>query len=211
MKVAIYARVSTKEQTTDNQLEQLRHLCRQRGHAQVKEYIDTVSGAKDEKKRPAFAQMMQDARKRKFQLLLFWSLDRFSREGVIKSLMYLEELSQAGVEYYSMQESYLNTLGPFSHVVVSLVATFAKMERDRLIERVKAGLERAAKAGRKGGRPKAQAQTVNQIRNLKAAGLSDRQIGQQLAISHRTVAKYLHDQPGAIGADVQPAVQHPTT
>ena len=96
---------------------------------------------------------MAAAGRREFDLALFWSLDRFSREGVLESLQYLQRLTADGVGWRSYTEQYLDSCGIFKDAVLSILATIAKQERVRLSERTVAGLERARKAGRIGGRP----------------------------------------------------------
>src|SRR5947208_12125755 len=98
--------------------------------------------------------MFEDASRRKFDVLLFWSLDRFSREGVLETLQHLQRLTSYGVGWKSFTEQYLDSCGVFRDAVLSILATIAKQERIRLSERTVAGLERARKAGRIGGRPR---------------------------------------------------------
>jgi DNA invertase Pin-like site-specific DNA recombinase len=152
MRVAIYSRVSTSDQDTSNQLVQLREHCIRQGHEVVHEYTDISSGGKSDRKQ--LKQMLEHARQRKFDILLFWSLDRLSREGVLETLKYLEQLTDYGVGYRSYTEQYLDSLGPFRDAVLAILACIAKQERIRLSERTLAGLARAKAQGRVGGRPK---------------------------------------------------------
>src|SRR3954468_20218740 len=140
-RVAAYVRVSTAEQTADNQRPAIEALCRDRGHTIVRWYEETISGAA--KRRPVFEQMLADARARKFDVLVVWSVDRFSRGGAGSCFAALGQIDAAGVEFISVQEGYLDTSGPFRDVLLAFAATVARMERDRLIERTKAGLARA--------------------------------------------------------------------
>jgi len=140
--VAIYARVSTRDkQETLNQLAQLRELCRQEGWNVFHEYIDHETGSVPT--RDSFQKMLLHASQRKFHVLLFWSLDRLTREGTSATLQYLERLTSYHVGYRSFTEPYLDSCGTFKDVVISLLATMAKQERIRISERVKAGLEMA--------------------------------------------------------------------
>jgi len=191
MKTAIYARISTKDkgQDIDNQLLQLKEYCRQMGYQITGEYVDNDSGGNPNRK--AFREVFQDAGRRKFDLLLFWSLDRFSREGVTKTLDYLQLLESYGVAFKSYSEQYLDASGIFKDVIISLLATLAKQEKIRISERVKAGLHRASLKGRKGGRAKINMESQNKIKELKKEGLSNRKIGKALEISHSTVGLYL--------------------
>src|SRR5215469_14285147 len=111
--VALYARVSTKDgrQDTENQLIALREYCAKQGWNVVREYVDHDSGGHS--RRPHFQQMFADARARKFDLVLFWSLDRLSREGVSATLNHLERLTDTGVNWRSFTEQYLDSTGLF--------------------------------------------------------------------------------------------------
>ncbi|MGA3012448.1 MAG: recombinase family protein [Bacteroidales bacterium] len=191
MKVAIYARVSTKTkgQDVENQLMVLRDYCIKMGHTVYQVYTDQESGSKSD--RPAFNQLFSDAAKRRFDLLLFWSLDRFSREGTRKTIFLLQQLDDYGVLYKSYSEQYLDSSGIFKDVIISILATLAKQEQIRLSERVRAGLEKAKSKGRIGGRPHISQDTISQIGILGQRGLSLRSIGKRLNVNHRTVAKYL--------------------
>src|SRR5215471_3676395 len=100
--------------------------------------------------------MFQDASQRKFDVLLFWSLDRLSREGVLETLQHLQRLTSYGVAWRSFTEQYLDSTGIFREAVIGILAAIAKQERVRLSERTIAGLQRARAQGRVGGRPKAE-------------------------------------------------------
>ena len=152
MKVAIYARVSTRDkQETLNQLAQLRKFCHQQGWLVITEYIDHETGSVPA--RANFQKMLLEASQRKFSVLLFWALDRLTREGTLATLQYLERLTSYQVGYKSFTEPYLDSCGTFKDVVISLLATMAKQERLRMGERVRAGIERARKQGQKNMNP----------------------------------------------------------
>ena len=190
LRVALYARISTKDgrQDTQNQLQQLREFCQRQDWPIVREYTDRASGKRGD--RVEFQAMFDAASRREFDCVLFWSLDRFSREGVLETLQYLQRLTQHGVAYRSFTESYIDSLGPFRDVVISLLAALARQERIRLSERVAAGLARARKEGRIGGRPKVIVST-SKMQRLAGQGLSAVQIGAQLGCSRMTVARRL--------------------
>ena len=190
LRVALYARVSTQNgrQDTQNQLQQLREFCGKQGWMVACEYVDHASGKRGD--RPKFQQMFDAASRREFDCLLFWSLDRFSREGVLETLQHLQRLTQYGVAYRSFTESYIDSLGPFRDVVISLLAALARQERIRLSERVLAGLARAKREGRVGGRPKVVVST-RKIQKLAGEGLSAVHIGALLGCSRMTVARRL--------------------
>jgi DNA invertase Pin-like site-specific DNA recombinase len=152
-RIAIYTRVSTGKQDTENQAEQLRDFASRQGWQVVGEFTDVVSGTKSEKNRPQFARMMEAAYRREFDLVLFWALDRFSREGVLPTLKHLERLNSYGVDWRSYSEQYLDSTGIFKDAVISILATIGKQENIRRSERIHAGLRRARRAGKKLGRP----------------------------------------------------------
>src|SRR6267143_4701990 len=129
MKIALYARVSTKDkgQDTENQLVQLREFAAKQGWTISREYVDRETGSKSD--RAEFQRMFEDASKRKFDLLLFWALDRLSREGVLQTLQHLNRLDSYGVCYKSYTEQFFDSCGAFKDVVLAIMATLAKQER----------------------------------------------------------------------------------
>jgi DNA invertase Pin-like site-specific DNA recombinase len=193
MRTAIYARVSTKDkgQDTDNQALQLRKFAESQGWTITAEYVDRVSGKRSD--RDQFQAMFTAASRRQFDILLFWSLDRFSREGTLQTLKHLERLTAYGVDYRSFTEQYLDSTGIFKDAVISILATVAKQERIRLSERTIAGLERAKAQGRVGGRPRTEdnLKLVKTIRQLRTQDRSIRQIAAELSLSSNTVMKVL--------------------
>src|SRR6516165_7939016 len=185
-RIVLYARVSTKDkgQDTKNQLAQLRDFCAKQDWTITVEYVDHASAKTGD--RPQFKAMMAAAARREFDLVLFWSLDRFSREGVLETLQYLRTLTSYGVGWKSFTEQYLDSCGIFRDAVLSILATIAKQERVRLSERTVAGLERARRQGRIGGR---RPLVVNRSKvfELDADGLTCREIGDELGISPASV------------------------
>src|SRR5260370_6327642 len=126
MKVAIYSRVSTLKQDTENQLVQLREFAAKQGWEIVAEYTDYESGAKAE--RAEFQRMFEDASRRKFDLVLFWALDRLSREGVLETLQHLNRLTGCGVGYKSFTEQYLDICGIFKDAVIAIPPVIPKQD-----------------------------------------------------------------------------------
>ena len=196
MKVALYSRVSTKTKGQDNinQTSVLTEYCQKMNFDIYKVYEDQESGGTTN--RPAFQQMYADAAKRKFDMILFWSLDRFSREGARKTIFLLQQLDDYGVAYKSYSEQYIDSSGIFRDVIISLLAVLAKQERLRLSERVLAGLAVARKKGRIGGKPRIPNEKMEMIEQLKDSGLSLRKIAKQVDVSHRTVWLYLNTESG---------------
>ena len=186
MRCGVYARVSTSKQETDNQLDQLRQLARALGWPVVVEYVDEVTGKHSD--RTQFQRMFLDASQRRFDVLLFWSLDRLSREGALETLQHLNRLTGYGVQWRSLTEQYLDSTGMFRDAVISILAVVAKQERVRLSERTKAGLERARKQGKVLGRPRADVD-ASEIRELRARGLSWGAIGRQTGLARATCQK----------------------
>jgi DNA invertase Pin-like site-specific DNA recombinase len=184
MKIAIYARVSTDKQDTENQLAQLRQFAPTQGWQVVQEYIDIESGSKSD--RPEFQRMFRDASKRKFDLVLFWALDRLSREGVLATLQHLNRLESYGVGFRSFTEPYFDSCGVFKDAVIAIMATLAKQERVKRSERTKAGLAIARARGKTLGRPKTLRVTTNDVSRLRASGKSYRQVARELGISVRS-------------------------
>ncbi len=159
MKVGIYVRVSTSKQEANNQLIQLREYCNKSNYTIFNEYIDVISGK--ETSRPQYDLMFSDAHKKLFDLVLFWDLSRFSRSGTLFTLQKLKELENLGIEWESYQEPYFKSIGDFKDVVLSIISTLAKIEREKISERTKAGLyvnvklkDKVGKRGRDKGRRK---------------------------------------------------------
>ena len=189
-RVALYARVSTKDkrQDTESQLVQLRQFCDTQGWTVAHEYVDRATGKHSD--REQFQKVFADASQRKFDSVLFWSLDRFSREGVRETLNHLEVLSSYGVGYRSFTEQYLDSCGMFKDAVLAILAVIAKQERVRLSERTLAGLQRARKAGRIGGRPKVVCDR-GKVERMAKAGKSLAEIADEVGVSKSTVHRLL--------------------
>lgn len=141
MRAAIYARVSTEEQNAAQQVEELRQFCQCEGHQVIQIFVDYESGSHAD--RDEFQLMFAAAAQHKFDVLIFWALDRFSREGVLATFQHLALLSTYKVEWISYKEPFFAQLGDFKDVFVALFATMAKQERRRISERTKVGMARA--------------------------------------------------------------------
>ena len=185
MRCAIYSRVSTRDkgQDVENQVFQLRQFAATQGWEVYREYVDQKSGGTSD--RDEFQALFQDASQRKFDVVLFWSLDRFSREGAVETLGHLTRLSNYRVAYRSLTEQSLDSTGLWKDAILAILATIAKQERIRLSERVKAGLERARRSGKKLGGPRCVVD-VGEVRALRAAGKSWDTIGALTGTSART-------------------------
>ena len=195
MDIAIYSRISTERQDNQNQLAQLRAFAKTQGWRIKHEYIDTASGKSGD--REQFKALFSAASRHEIDLVLFWALDRFSREGVYQTLTHLQRLTGYGVGYRSFSEQYLDSCGMFRDAVISILAVIAKQERVRLSERTLAGLAIARSRGRVGGRPRVTCDE-QRLLTLRASGKSLAGIAQELKLSKTTVARLL--------AEAQPSV-----
>jgi DNA invertase Pin-like site-specific DNA recombinase len=148
IRCAIYARVSTDDKGQDplNQLLQLREFAAQQGWNIVFEFTDELSARNGN--RPGFQAMWKAAEAHRFDVLLFWSLDRLTREGTLATLQYLRRLSDLGIKFKSYTEQYIDSLGIFSDAIIGILAAVAQQERIRLSDRTKAGLARKRAEGK---------------------------------------------------------------
>src|SRR5262249_52033545 len=166
-----------KGQEIQNQLRQLREFAAQSGWSIAAEYIDHESGKISD--REQFQEMFEAASKRQFDVLLFWSLDRLSREGLLPTLQHLQRLTAYGVRYRSLAEQYFDSCGIFRDAVIAIIATVANQERIRIGERVRAGLATARNKGKRLGRPRVFVSRVR-IESLRQEGKSWREIAEKL-------------------------------
>lgn len=148
MKVALYARVSTGKQEAENQLVQMRRYCEKQGWIIYKDFVDVISGKED--KRQAWDALFKEAHMGLFDKVVFWDFSRFSRSGTLYTLQKLKELENLRIEWHSYTEPYVSTAGQFKDVVIAVIASVAKAEREKISERTKAGLSRAVGVGKRG-------------------------------------------------------------
>ena len=188
-KCAIYVRISTEKQESENQLIALREFAAKSNFTIFNEYIDTISGK--EKSRPAFDQLFQDAHKKLFDAVLFWDLSRFSRAGIVHTLQKLQELQKLKIGFISYQEPYISTMGEFGEILIAIMAKFAEIERKQISERTKAGIERARKEGKVIGRPpispyqrKKAIKLYKKLRSIKA-------VSKEMNLGYGTVHKVI--------------------
>jgi DNA invertase Pin-like site-specific DNA recombinase len=193
MRVAIYARVSTldKGQDPENQLRELRAWCANSGHTIIREYVERESGRKGADKRKQFAALFEDASKRKFDCVLFWALDRFSREGMAQTIAHLQRLTTYGVIFHSYTEPHLATDNELvRNILLALLSSLAKVEAQKISERTKAGMARAKAKGIKVGRPRLGIKLRQKIAQRSAKGETPYSIAKALGVDRHTVAKY---------------------
>jgi len=193
MRVAIYARVSTDDngQDPENQLRELRAWCSNSGHTITREYAEHETGGKGTDKRKQFAVLFEDAAKRKFDCVLFWALDRFSREGMTQTIVHLEKLTSYGVTFHSYTEPHLATDNELvRNILLALLSSLAKVEAQKISDRTKAGMARAKAKGVKIGRPKLGIELRQKIAQRAAKGKTPYAIAKDLGIDRHTAAKY---------------------
>lgn len=209
MRAVIYTRVSTADQTNENQLLQLRQLAEQRGYAVVDELSETISGAK--KRRPQLDRLMRGAHEGKYQVVLVWAMDRLGR-SMHSTIQRILELDARGVRVVSLREPWLELGGPTRDLLISIFAWVAEQERRSIIERTNAGLQRAKREGRKLGRPKVTVD-VDAALKLQAQGAALRAIAYKLGCGvgtvHRALAAEGRSRKGVRRAKV--AIALPTT
>ena len=188
--IALYARVSTRDKGQDNevQLAQLREFCQRHNWNIVHEYLDRASGKHGDRKE--FRAMFAAASRREFDAVVTWALDRLSREGVAQTFEHIKTLLAYGVQYISYTEAHFRTTGPAGELMIAIAAWIAQQERIRLSERTKAGLERARRAGRIGGRPSLVVDR-KRIAQLDEEGLTMREIAEEMGISAASVCRIL--------------------
>jgi len=184
-RVALYARVSTLlGQSPEMQLVELREYAARRGWHVIGEYVDRASGIKES--RPALNRLMTDARRRKFDMIAVWKIDRFGRS--LKHLVNaLAELEAVGVAFVSLRDN-LDLSTPAGRLMFQIIAAMAEFERALIQERVRAGLRNARQRGKRLGRPRVVVD-VAQIRSLRAVGASWRTISRQLGVGVGTLYK----------------------
>ncbi len=190
-KVAIYVRVSTKDQSVDMQLNDLERYTKERGFKIFKTYKDNgFSGSQES--RPALSELMNDAKKRKFDIVLVWRFDRFARST--KHLVNaLYEFRNLGIDFISYQEN-IDTSSPLGEAIFTIISAMATLERDIIAERVRGGLRKAKANGKRLGRPKSEVDT-DKIVEYRRQNKSIRQIANELNLSkgavQRTLKTYL--------------------
>jgi DNA invertase Pin-like site-specific DNA recombinase len=183
-------RVSTLDQHPETQLHDLRQMASQRGYEIVHEYTDRISGAKA--RRPGLDQMMTDGRRGRFDVVLVWASDRIAR-SVKHFLDCLDELNRLGIEYVSFREN-IDTGGPLGRAIVVIISAIAELERNLIIERVRAGMRRARLEGQHIGRNPLELDHAG-IQRDRRQGQSIRQIARGHRISTATVQRVLRKQP----------------
>jgi DNA invertase Pin-like site-specific DNA recombinase len=192
-RAAVYTRVSSLDQNPGTQSLDLRQMAAQRGYEIVQEYTDRISGAKA--KRPGLGQMMADARRGRFDVVLVWASDRIAR-SVKHFLEVLDELNRLNIEFISFREQ-IDTAGPLGRAIVVIIGAIAELERNLIVERVRAGMRRARLEGTHIGRNPL---TLDHeaIHRERCQGQSLRQIAKGHRISTATVQRVLRKRPAQV-------------
>jgi len=194
-RAALYARVSTADQTTANQLLDLRQMVEQRGYQVVEEYVDHgISGAKA--RRPALDRMMKDARRGCFGVVVVWAFDRLAR-SVRHFLEVLDELHHLNIEFVSYREN-IDTGGPLGRAIIVILGAIAELERNLIIERVRAGMRRAKMEGRRIGRAPLDVDRQSVLRD-RDRGLSLTEMAKAHRISRASVSRIIKEAAKAPG------------
>jgi DNA invertase Pin-like site-specific DNA recombinase len=187
-RAAIYGRVSTDWQTTENQTVALKEVAERRSWEVVEVYIDhAISGAKGRDKRPGFDQMLKDANRRKFDVVMTWSIDRLGR-SLRNLLETIEHLEATGVDLYFDQQN-IDTTTPAGKLLFQVTGAFAEFERSMIQQRVNAGLVRAGAQGKRLGRPKIDAKTGWAICQALATGQGILKTAAQFGVGSGTVQR----------------------
>lgn len=184
MITAIYARVSTDDKGQDP----LNQVLAMPEHALS--FVDYASGKNGD--REQFKAMLESAERHEFDQLIFWSFDRLTREGALETLQYLKRLDTLGVAWKSLTEPYLDSCGPFKDVMIAMIATAAKMERERMSARVKAGMARIKVSGTKTGKPigRPALDLGSRCEQLRSTGLTMKEIARELKVSPAYVCNH---------------------
>jgi DNA invertase Pin-like site-specific DNA recombinase len=193
-RAALYLRISTADgqQTEENQRRELRKFLQREGYDLAGEYVDHESGRKGRREREGFDQMFEAAENREFDVLVFWSLDRFSREGIRKTISYLQQLEALGVGFRSYTEPYLNTENELvSHILLAVMSYFAEYEAKKISRRTKAGLERAREEGKQIGRPSKFGEYKDELEEMLEQDLSKAEMKRRTGLAYNTVKKYV--------------------
>jgi DNA invertase Pin-like site-specific DNA recombinase len=198
LRAALYARVSTDKQSTENQLRELRQTAERLGWTVVGEFVDfAISGAKGRKDRPQLDAMLKGVARKDFDVVASWSVDRLGR-SLTDLVSMLQELHSTGVDLYLHQQG-INTITPAGKALFGMMGVFAEFERGMIQERVRSGMARAKAKGTKSGnaigRPAVSSAVEDQIRLLRADGLGMVKIARQVGCGVSVVQRVLAQPP----------------
>ena len=201
-RAAVYLRVSTQDQTTSNQEHELRQAAERAGWQVVRVYKDHgISGAKGRNGRPAFDTLCRDATKRQFDVVMAWNVDRLGRRSLKDLVAFLSELHALGIDLFLHQQG-LDTTTPAGKAMFQMLGVFAEFEHSIIQERVRAGLQRAKREGKRLGRPPIGDKMAERIRAALAEGMSVRRTAAKFEVNPSTVQRIARPFGGAEGASV---------
>lgn len=187
-RVAVYLRVSTTTQTTENQKRELEAIAAKSGWNIVAFYEDFgISGAKGKQHRPSFKKLMDDATRRKFDIIAAWSIDRLGR-SLQDLVVFLNEINALGIDLYLHQQA-VDTSTPAGKLIFHVCSVFAEFERSIISERVISGLERAKSQGKRLGRPKIDDSIAMDVRRMLKSGTGILKISRLLGLGTGTVQR----------------------
>jgi DNA invertase Pin-like site-specific DNA recombinase len=204
-RAAIYVRVSTDRQTVENQLRELRQIAERRGWEVVKEYDDAgISGSKGRNDRPGLDEMLKDAQRRRFDVVMAWAIDRLGR-SLIDLLGTIQQLESCGVDLYLDQQA-IDTTTPTGRLMFQITGAFAEFERSMIRQRIRAGLKRAVEAGKQLGRPKIDPALEKRIQTQLRAGKGILATAKALGVGTSTVQRIAREMAAARPFDASTAV-----
>ena len=195
-RAVLYLRVSTLDQHPETQMHDLRALAKHRGFEIVNEYTDRISGAKA--KRPGLDELLGDAKRGRFDVVIVWAFDRLAR-SVRHLLETLDELNRLNIEFISFREN-IDTGGPLGRAIVVIVGAIAELERNLIIERVRAGMRRAKLEGRQIGRRPMDCDR-EAIKRDRERGLSLTEVARAHSVSRAMVSKIMREAKNASSVD----------
>ena len=191
-RAALYLRTSHADRTTENQRRQLKRAAKRAGWTVVAVYEDNgISGANGRDKRPGFDQMLTDANRREFDIIMAWSVDRLGR-SVQHLVGFLEEVHALGIDLYLHVQG-IDTTTPAGKALFQMLGVFAEFERAMIRERVMAGLARAREQGKAIGRPKVNGRVEKKVLKLRAGGMGIKRIAKEAGVAVGTVYRILEE------------------
>jgi DNA invertase Pin-like site-specific DNA recombinase len=194
-RAAIYVRVSTDKQTVENQVTALRQIAERRGWQVIEQYSDAgISSAKGRDGRPGLDQMLKDAQRRKFDVIMAWAIDRLGR-SLIDLLGTIQTLEACGVDLYLDQQA-IDTTTPAGKLMFQVCGAFAEFERGMIRQRIHAGLKRAVAQGTQLGRPKVDPAIEKRIQAQLRGGKGMRKIARELGVGTGTVQRVKQEMEG---------------
>ena len=194
-RAALYVRVSTDRQTVENQLRELRQIAERRGWEVVKEFDDAgISGSKGRNDRPGLDEMLKDAQRRRFDVVMAWAIDRLGR-SLIDLLGTIQQLETCGVDLYLDQQA-IDTTTPTGRLMFQITGAFAEFERSMIRQRIRAGLRRAVEAGKQLGRPKIDP-ALERIQSQLRAGKGMLAIARECKVGTGTVQRIAREMEAA--------------